>query len=371
MPTYSIKRLNNEYFQKMEVEWSKCLSISEGDPLFSSWKWQLTWWKIWQARLNLTLSIYGIFNGDILEGIAPCYTYICHNQLGIKIKRCELIGNYSYNNDSIRSEYLNFILPKKKAKEFLPLIFSTLEKLEVDQLILKDMNAKSQIAILLSNTFPKNIQSTDKGIKIKCIEPFKSYLEKLGKNTRLKLFSRRKLLEPYQVVEVKTDTELTEFFDSLNKMHLVRWGNNCFSSHSLEFHTIIAKHYLNQNQLKALCLYKDNEIQAVCYDIKAGDTLYNIQLGFKQYPSNKISLGTLTLGVAIEQAHQNHKIEYYDLLAGNGKNTFYKDRLQGDIQNFITFDLPLSRKQAVYSSIIKKLKKLKKFKSFFNKIKII
>lgn len=46
------------------------------------------------------------------------------------------------------------------------------------------------------------------------------------------------------------------------------------------------------------------------------------------------------LGFAIEETHQQTSIEFYDLLAGSGKNSFYKQQFKGIEQNFISFKIP-------------------------------
>ncbi len=42
------------------------------------------------------------------------------------------------------------------------------------------------------------------------------------------------------------------------------------------------------------------------------------------------------MGYAIESAFRNDSIRTYDLLAGEGKNTFYKERYKGERVDFFT-----------------------------------
>lgn len=340
MPIYNIIPINNETFDKMETQWRQCLENSEANPLFSSWIWQNTWWKIWKPRLNLELLLLGIYQQDSLIGIIPCYTYTYTSRLGFKHKRCEYIGAYSANNDSIRSEYLNFILPSGLYHKFLPLIFNYFKQQHIDEIILKDIDANNDTTQWLKNNFPNANQSSDIGIKIQSEQGFTSYLSTLGKNTRLKLYNRRKNLQPHYTDNIKSKHEIPIFFEQLNKMHLERWGKICFSEHSLRFHSQIAEYFLNQQQLHAISLYENGQIQSVCYDITLNNVRYNLQLGFYPFSDKKISIGTLTLGFAIEQAFSEPQTKYYDLLAGSGKNTFYKKQFKGDKQSFISFRIP-------------------------------
>jgi hypothetical protein len=359
MSKLKITELTYSTFETMEEKWSQCVISSEANALFSSWVWQKTWWDIWRPRLNLELFLLGIYEGSKLIGIVPCYTHKVKSRVGVTFTRCEFIGNYSSNDDSIRSEYLNFILPKGRYVEILPLIMRFLTTQKVDELVLTDVDDMSATAIYVDDKYPDGYKTQENGVRIKTDESFSSYLAKLGKNTRLKLFNRRKLLKNPELLELNGTKNINEFFELLNTMHVSRWGVHCFSSHSLCFHNRIAEFYLSKGCLSALILLDDGVPMAVCYDITVENTTYNIQLGFSSYVGNKVSLGTLMLGYAIERAHSDPLVEYYDLLAGKGKNTFYKKQFCGDIKTFSTLYLPLSLSSKVRYLLKQHLRKVK------------
>jgi hypothetical protein len=54
--------------------------------------------------------------------------------------------------------------------------------------------------------------------------------------------------------------------------------------------------------------------------------------------NSKVSLGTLHLGYAIERAFRDTEVFSYDLLAGAGKNTFYKSHFRGEDVLFTTVE---------------------------------
>ncbi|MGK0235175.1 MAG: hypothetical protein ACI9EK_001707 [Psychroserpens sp.] len=334
--------IKKEAFLIMESTWQECLSKSSANSLFSSWIWLTSWWKTWQERLNLNLLILGVYKNRNLIGIVPCYTYLKNTPWGSRIKYCEFLGDYTQSDDSIRSEYLDFIFPQGQYKEIIPLVLEHLKKYDIDELILKDIKANSTTGEYCSTNLPECIVSVDHGIKINCQQGFHPYLSSLGKNTRLKIYNRRKFLKNIDLLEVKKESDIVEFFDNLNLMHIERWQQPCFSKHSLQFHSLVANYFLSHNQLKCLTLTDECGVKAVCYDIIINATRYNIQLGFHSYPTSKVSIGTLMLGYAIEEAHSNKTIEYYDLLAGKGKNTFYKKNLNGQPTSFITCKIPLT-----------------------------
>jgi len=359
MPSYQLKQLSSEKFNDMEKEWQSCLKNSLASPLFSSWIWQKTWWEIWQPRLNLDLLLLGVYQHQSLIGIAPCYTYIHKYPFGLKVKRCEWIGNYSPNDDSIRSEYLNFILPASLYEQILPNVFDYLKQQQIDEVILRDLNAEGPPADWIGEKFPAATINFDKGIKVNTEQPFTSYLATLGKNTRLKLYNRRNKLDSPNIDTVQTTAEIQQFFNHLNNMHLQRWSKPCFSRHSLSFHYQIAEYYMSRNQLHAISLRENEKTIATCYDITINNTRFNLQLGFHPHPNHKISVGTLMLGYAIEQAHEQSTIKEYDLLAGSGKNSFYKKQFKGYMQPFITFMIPLGHRATATYSIKKQLQRIK------------
>ena len=346
----------DEFFQ-MEGAWQDCIAKSSANPLFSSWIWLSSWWQIWQPRLNLSLLLLGVYEDNKLIGLVPCYTYIQNTALGLRVKRCEFIGDHTASNDSIRSEYLNFILPDTRYNELIPVIFEYFIDCDIDEVILKDLDMTSVTSSHFSTMYPNSLINKDCGIKITTKQPFESYLQQLGKNTRLKLFNRRKLLPKHNVSIIQTPSEIKHFFDRLNTMHLARWGRVCFSEHSLHFHHKIAHYFIKHQQLQCLQLLNEDGIQAVCYDIVVEGVRYNIQLGFHEYNSAKISMGTLMLGFAIEQAHVADKVLSYDLLAGKGKNSFYKKKLNGDAIYFSSYQIPLTlRAKALFLLKIAKRK---------------
>jgi hypothetical protein len=345
----------------MSVTWQKCLNNSYANPLFLSWIWQSTWWSIWQPRLNLNLFLLGIYNREDLVGLAPCYTYKYTHHFGQSINRCELIGNYSDSDDSIRSEYLNFILPNGQYNLYLPEIFNYILAQGVDEIVLSDIDSSDETAKYLKHNFANDLISTEPGIQINCQEGFDQYLIALGKNTRLKMFNRRKLLGNNRIKKIENEDEILPFFNQLNIMHIDRWGRPCFSQHTIDFHCRVAANFLNKGQLNCLILYNENKPVAVSYDISVEGRRYNIQLGFITPKSNKLSMGTLMLGFAIEQAHQNEETLYYDLLAGNGKNSFYKEKFKGEKNMFVSYKLPLTGYLKTFQRIKKSLLILKRY----------
>jgi hypothetical protein len=360
MKSIEVKKLSLTQVEAMEEQWNKCLHESGGNPIFLDWYWQLTWWRTWCERLKLTLLVIGIFENNELIGIAPMYSYSYKKLRLFNIQACEFIGDYSRSNDSIRSEYLNFIFPKHRYAELLPYLFDFLKHEGIDEVCLKDVPESSDTVEFISKNFSNIQKRTDTGIKLSVQGDFLEYKKLLGKNTRLKLFNRRKLLSLPEVEHCKNEKDLISFFHYLNRFHVSRWGRECYSIHSLDFHNKIANYYLRKNELSATLLKVDSKVVAVSYDICREKVRYNIQLGFEEFINNKISFGTLMLGYSVEEAFNNQLISQYDFLAGGGKNTFYKERFKGTKIYFFTGNIPLTMKVKLLFKLIPILKKGKR-----------
>ncbi|MCW8931849.1 MAG: GNAT family N-acetyltransferase, partial [Gammaproteobacteria bacterium] len=88
-----IKELTIFEFSKMEEEWQALLGKSSSDPLFLSWAWQYFWWQTWGDKLNLQLLLLGVYDDELLVGIAPLYVAPFNFGALRGFKRLQFIGN--------------------------------------------------------------------------------------------------------------------------------------------------------------------------------------------------------------------------------------------------------------------------------------
>nr|WP_284709278.1 GNAT family N-acetyltransferase [Marinobacter sediminum] len=181
-------------------------------------------------------------------------------------------------------------------------------------------------------------RARDFGVRVPTEGSFREWLGKLGANTRLKLYNRREYIKQKRgdlVLTRVTEEQVAVFFEHLNEFHRHRWGKNCFDDNAVAFHKkVIAR--LESHQLALTTLELNGKTVSVLYDILAGSSRYNLQAGFQEDFDRKVALGTLHLGYAIEECFSAESVCYYDLLAGYGKNSFYKSRFQGETVQFVT-----------------------------------
>jgi hypothetical protein len=193
-------------------------------------------------------------------------------------------------------------------------------------------------ALSESKGIARLVRSEAEGVLVPVESGYRRWLERLGKNTRLKAFNRRAVFESEVAGEYVSWDEPESFLQELNQFHLERWGKPCFDRHAVRFHLAFLSRLGDGQSARLSALKARGQVVSVLYDVQAGNRVYNLQAGFMESFHPKLSLGTLHLGYAIEAAFNDDTVIGYDLLAGSGKNTFYKSRFQGEQVVFTTVE---------------------------------
>ncbi len=346
-----VKTLSEADFAAMSVSWQRLLQASDSDPMFLSWAWQYSWWETWSKQLKLQLVLLAAYDGDELIGLAPLYRDTIHLGRWLKIRRLQFIGNAWRRADTVRTEYLEFIARRGLLDSVLQAFSSYLaSQVAWDELIICDIPRSTESYRSVRRCFDARgfyvfDRSSDRGVRIPLTDSFEAYLGKLGKNTRLKLYNRRAYFESLGEISIEnaTQDQIAEYFDDLNKLHSIRWGKECFYGKSLDFHKLFLKR-LDHSQTMLFSRIKLNgAVISALYNIRVGTVEYNLQAGFLENVDKKISMGTLHLGYAIERAFKEIPQGSFDLLAGNGKNTFYKQSLSPNTVDFSALQIVKNR----------------------------
>ncbi len=338
-------------FKQMSQEWTELLQHSEANQLFLSWEWQYTWWETWAKELGLKLLLLKAYRGDKLIGIAPLYIDHLRLRSGIRVNRLQFIGNAWHRKGTVRTEYLEFISAKNQSKDVCSAFIEYIAgKKYWDEFVICDLNQNSDTYTLINKYQGKfkwyvDIADKDQGMKVGVIGGFKNYVRGLGRNTRLKLFNRRDYLNSLGNVEYVTASsdEIPQFLSILNSFHQTRWGKDCFAGLSLDFHKALLCRLNGEQHYRLNCIKYNGEPISISYNLKAGNTTYNIQSGFNQTFDKKLSLGTLHMGYAIEDAFNDKSVVNFDMLAGGGKSEYYKSKYRGQIVDFVTLRVTTSR----------------------------
>lgn len=344
-----IKRLPVENLQNLKHEWESLLKKSDSDPLFLSWNWQSLWWDQWSKKLKLNLYLLAAYSNDNeLIGLAPLYKQKYHviSKL-FHITQIQFIGSSWGLIETVRTEYLDFIIDRAVSNDVRR---AFLKYLDLDkswtQFVLSDIDESSKTCNLIyqnkyfQSDYHRVVQQ-DRVTYIDTAGDYNDYLSNIGRNTRYRLVNRRNYLCKQGDVNMEyvKKESIDEYFHILNKFHLNRWGRPCFRGDSLTFHKNLVNNLYNEGRLSFSKITISNEPISILYNLKAGDREYNIQAGFDERFGNKISLGLLHIGMALESAFSDPKTNQFDLLAGPGKNSYYKTHFSRKGTRFITLQI--------------------------------
>jgi hypothetical protein len=295
------------------------------------------WWEVYSNPGSDELQISVAYLHGELVGIAPFYKEKSSYFSGIlPVVRIQPIGTRYRSDGGIRSEYMDLIV-REDLKSIVSegLVDELMAGILWGELVFPDI-ITGAVAISMiqecaqENDFYIRSISSSKSYFVDTKNSFDTYIKGLGKNTRLKLFNRRKELEKMGDVELITGeiSENGELVTALNRFHRIRFERDILDSKKVKHLRFVISDLENHGVRQNSSVLKLNgEIVSSIVNISTSSKSYNIQLGYIENLSNKVSLGTLHLGYAIEEAFSNPDILSFDLLAGEGKNSDYKKRL--------------------------------------------
>ncbi len=326
-----VEELSDRQFDQFGVKWQECLADSEADPIFASWPWCHSWWQTWSSLHALELLLLTVRDNLEIIGIAPLYRHRVRRTLGPSGYQLQFIGNI-WRHLTVRSEHTGFILRKGRETEAMRAITMHLRSMKWDDMIICD---HSPVILDTLGTMGRKVtlRGQDRGVCIDTTGSFQEWLGSLGSNTRLKLFNRRSYLGGRMRLErvAHDDSAGREsFFRLLCRLHLDRRQAQPEQA-EIDFHKRLAD--CCESHLKPVycVMHVDGKEVSAIYDIHAGGRRYNLHSVFIGDFDKKVSLGTLHLGYALEEAFQDPAIHLYDFLVGGGKNSFYKEKLKGNV----------------------------------------
>lgn len=353
MGNIHVQQWKTEKFLSSRNEWNELLKRSKSDQLFLSWEWQSSWWKIFSDSKNMELRLYVATADDgTLLGIAPLYSTTVATKKVLKIKRLQFIGNCWRGKSTMPTELLDFIADETLASDVIRALYLHISSLKYwDEFIIPFLNTQSKTyQLLLNENLLDNchLRHAEKynSYYLRLQGNFQDHTKNLGKNTRLKFFNRRKLFDSLgdTSFERMLVDDIDGKFNLLNSLHGIRWNKPIFEGKRLEFNTTVARLLGERNCLNFSVLSLNNQPVSIQYNFIIDKHNYNIQAGFDESFHKKISLGYLHFGYEIE-ASFDQQYTTYDFLAGEGKNTQYKERLTNDYLQMV--DLQIVRKPAL------------------------
>ncbi len=302
--------------------------------IFATHQWINAWQNAWADCEDIAVLHPHSDTDNCRDGF---YTYAQTRLYGIKITTLFPAGISTPASPSLRSEYFN--LQQDSAEKFL----AAAGVFQWDQFYIPDlMLASPQYLSFCAAAEAQQLKiivrdhSVSYAVRLRD-NNFADYLKSLGSNTRLKLFNKRKKL--YQLGDVRVENlwpQVDDFIGLLNQFHLQRWGKPCYAGRNLLQITSFLKQIASAGGVPDLSvIYCNNEVVSAVLDLEYCGRIYNIQSGYREKFQDGISLGTLHFGFQLEKAFGSGA-DYYDFMAGNGKNSDYKKSLATHSATFVT-----------------------------------
>lgn len=330
------------FFDKGSVNNAEELYFSMS--LFQSRAWQVAWWSVWGS----TPGFERVWSGG--QGQSDLYVDHYRYRRILPIRCLQFVGTNYRRLSTPRTEYNRFSSERSDPSETSTLLTDFLS-INWSEAVFRDVFADSSEidalkALASDNDLLWRVIAADTTYLIDTRGNFGHYCNGLGRNTRLKLYNRRKILQgcgKIECIEAWPD-KVTCFFETLNRFHEKRWGSPCFNASSLHFHELFLRSVVPEGGKPQLSMMLcDGKPISVVYNVLFDGTTYNLQSGFIEGFHRKLALGSLHLGYAIEESFSDPAVHTFDLLAGQGKNTNYKAHIATDKRELISVMLVRSR----------------------------
>ena len=321
-------------WQRSESVWNALLARSEADPLFQSWGWLTHWWQCYGDPLARPPHILAFYRDATLVGLAPLY-FRHVRRGGLVARSVQLIGLAWRDPKPLISEYLDVIATPNDAAEVRDACLRVLlsEEPAWQELVFGLTAAGPQWRESVAAHGPTHgyyIRQLDRSISYQASlgGDFHAYLGNLSQSTRRSVWNLRRRLEGHGTVrlELLGPNDIATGFADLNRLHELRWRKPAFSGKRLAFHTELGRRLAVAGELVLSRLRVGGRVVSVLYDIRKNARQYNIKMAFDPGFSDRLSLGLMHLGYAMEEGAAQG-VTVYDFLAGPGQRNDYKRHL--------------------------------------------
>ena len=162
-----------------------------------------SWWRNYGGGPEKKLLILAAYNENSnLVGLAPLYMLRYHKKWIFRdIDSVQFLGTGILGEVGLRTDYLQFVVDKKNSiKTINRLIEFLCKNFKFDEIYFSNIAVDSDTYRVLETSaeayrYYKRVQSRDAAYEVDCEADFSEYLSSIGRNTRLRLFNRRKILE--------------------------------------------------------------------------------------------------------------------------------------------------------------------------------
>lgn len=308
---------------------------SSSTSFFRTLAWVSAWLETWGQSKSIKLHY-------LKGGKNPLEVLYClkHKIKGLIPVKSLLVAGYGFSSfNPPRAEYNsidNLIALYGSTDSFAQAI----KKISWNQFVLTDCKSADHSDLYIASLAaalgcrPLLIKS-ETAYSVKAAD-FTSYKSQLSASTRAIYFNRRSKLIEQGNVDFIEAMDPDSFFESLNHFHVLRWGQPCYSSDSIQFFKLfISRLPLEGGRAIMQYMRINGEVVSALFDIEWNGVRTNLQSGFYERRFGRLAIGSIHIGYAIEQAINQGLT--YDLLAGRGKHSDYKRKVATDSTQMLTY----------------------------------
>jgi hypothetical protein len=330
----SIRPEGADWLFSARREWDDLLSASDANPLFMGWLWQSLWWKHFGRGLRAdALILTARDDSNRLVAIAPFFQRRTSWRKALHFSQLAPIGNVWRTNVGEVTEHNDWIVRRGSEQVACDALCRFVaDDIRWDQLLFSYAGAASLANSSLTTLAdasgwyvrrerPLPHYSVDTSV------PFDEFAKHLGRNTRQRVLTRRKLLHGHGDVAIvyADEANLSVQLQKLEALTKKRWSSE-FSRSLRQFYQDLSAQLMSAGQLRLSTLEVGGTPISALFDVEVQRNVYNIRSAIDTRFDRRLSPGLLHLGYAIEHACSG-SASRYALLAGGGKRTDYKSNV--------------------------------------------
>jgi CelD/BcsL family acetyltransferase involved in cellulose biosynthesis len=330
-----------------EQPWTELLQCSSANRLFASWAWQCAWWTHFGPSVRGDVAIVAVENGAReLVALAPFYRRVTSKRRLRSAVQLAPIGNVWRVNVGEVTEHNDWLIRQGWedvcARAIAGYLASNTDWDEILFAYTQPSSHASRALLRLAREEHWYVRS-EKPLRHYAVDttrPFTEFVARLGRTARLRLFKRRNVLATLgDVALVHADARnVREQLEKLERLSALRWDEG-LPANVRKFLLDLSDRWLLAAALRFSTLEVNGRAISALFDVRVGDTIYNIRSAFDARFDSRISPGLLHLGYAVERACAEPGVARYELLAGPGKRTDYKRKLADTHGSFTSFQL--------------------------------
>ena len=326
----------------LEKPWNALYQQCTRSTIFSSWDWTVSWWEVYKDQFKRSLRILCLYKGDELLGIAPFQIEKNLAKFFIQGKTLRFIGTGEARQDTVVSQYLDFIVAPGYEEEMIQQVSNYLiqHKKEWNFADFEYLLPDALISKCFTDSKSVSRKQIEYGVRffIPELESPDEYFSNMNKRWRKMFNKKMRLLSRDGEVDVKTtrkDEPPAPFLSTLVKMHQSRWkdrtGHSIFDSERFSrFHEIILSRLVKQDKAAIRTITLNNKALASYYIFTDKGKIHYYQSGFFSEYANRYSPLFLLVCNEIGMAITDKK--HFDFMYTDSADSYKKSQYAADYE---------------------------------------